>query len=107
VLVTGVVRDPEHPTAESGLEIDWMVGATSRTLTRRGGTPGATLGGRDACSAAQGRPHIGNGPPTSGALVDLAARAGANPVADRAATQLRAIARTGDLHAVPESTGAS
>jgi hypothetical protein len=26
VLVTGVVRDPEHPTAESGIEIDWMVG---------------------------------------------------------------------------------
>jgi aminoglycoside phosphotransferase (APT) family kinase protein len=35
------------------------------------------------------------------ALVDLAARAGQNPVADRAAAHLRAIARTGDLHAVP------
>jgi aminoglycoside phosphotransferase (APT) family kinase protein len=35
------------------------------------------------------------------ALVDLASRAGENPVADRAAEQLRAIARTADLHAVP------
>jgi aminoglycoside phosphotransferase (APT) family kinase protein len=35
------------------------------------------------------------------ALVDLAARAGDNPVADRAATLLRAIAETGDLHAWP------
>jgi Ser/Thr protein kinase RdoA (MazF antagonist) len=35
------------------------------------------------------------------ALVDLASRAGQNPVADRADKQLRAIARTGDLHALP------
>ena len=35
------------------------------------------------------------------ALVDLAARAGDNPVADRAAAQLRAVAETGDVHAVP------
>ena len=35
------------------------------------------------------------------ALVDLASRAGQNPVADRADEQLRAIARTGDLHALP------
>ena len=34
------------------------------------------------------------------ALVDLAARAGSNPVADRAHDQLLAITRTGDLHAV-------
>ena len=34
------------------------------------------------------------------ALVDLAARAGDNPVADRAAALLRAIATSGDLHAV-------
>jgi len=33
------------------------------------------------------------------ALVDLAARAGANPVADRSAALLRTVARTGDLHA--------
>ncbi|RYB91911.1 aminoglycoside phosphotransferase family protein [Nocardioides oleivorans] len=35
------------------------------------------------------------------ALVDLAARAGDNPVADRAAVLLRAVADTGDLHAWP------
>jgi Ser/Thr protein kinase RdoA (MazF antagonist) len=36
------------------------------------------------------------------ALVDLAARAGDNPVADRAEVLLRAIAASDDLHAVPE-----
>jgi aminoglycoside phosphotransferase (APT) family kinase protein len=35
------------------------------------------------------------------ALVDLAARRGQNPVADRAHEHLAAIARTGDLHALP------
>jgi aminoglycoside phosphotransferase (APT) family kinase protein len=35
------------------------------------------------------------------ALVDLAARRGENPVAERAHHLLRAIARSGDLHAVP------
>lgn len=35
------------------------------------------------------------------ALVDLAARRGQNPVADRAHEHLSAIARTGDLHALP------
>ena len=35
------------------------------------------------------------------ALVNLAARAGENPVADRAAALLREIARSGGLHAVP------
>jgi aminoglycoside phosphotransferase (APT) family kinase protein len=35
------------------------------------------------------------------ALVDLAARAGDNPVADRAGALLRAVARSGDLHAAP------
>lgn len=34
------------------------------------------------------------------ALAELAGRAGENPVADRAARQLRGIARTGDLHAM-------
>jgi aminoglycoside phosphotransferase (APT) family kinase protein len=38
------------------------------------------------------------------ALVDLAARAGDNPVADRAAGLLRAVARTGDLHAEPPAS---
>lgn len=36
------------------------------------------------------------------ALVDLAAREGENPVAERAARLLRAIARSGDLHAWPD-----
>ncbi len=35
------------------------------------------------------------------ALVDLAARRGANPVTERAHHLLRAVARSGDLHAVP------
>lgn len=35
------------------------------------------------------------------ALMDLASRAGEHPVADRAATLLRAIARSGDVHAWP------
>src|SRR6185312_13355975 len=35
------------------------------------------------------------------ALVDLAARRGQNPVADRAHAHLLAVARTGDLHALP------
>ena len=32
------------------------------------------------------------------ALVELASRAGSNPVSDRAAARLRAIIATGDLH---------
>lgn len=35
------------------------------------------------------------------ALIELAARAGENPVADRARDHLTAIARTGDVHALP------
>ena len=35
------------------------------------------------------------------ALVDLASRAGQNPVADRADQHLRAVARSADLHALP------
>ena len=53
----------------------------------RGGTPDALLEGARAADL--------------WALVDLAARAGDNPVADRAATVLRAIAESGDLHAWP------
>lgn len=53
----------------------------------RGGEPGDLLEGARAADL--------------WALVDLAARAGDNPVADRAATLLRAIADTGDLHAWP------
>jgi len=37
------------------------------------------------------------------ALVDLAGKAGTNPVADRAAAQLQAIARTDDLDASPRA----
>jgi aminoglycoside phosphotransferase (APT) family kinase protein len=54
---------------------------------RRGGTPMEAL---DLARAAD-----------LWALVDLAARAGQNPVADRASALLREIARTGDVHAVP------
>ena len=39
------------------------------------------------------------------ALVDLAVRAGANPVATRAEALLRAVARSGDLHAAPPAAG--
>ena len=35
------------------------------------------------------------------ALIDLAARRGHNPVADRAHEHLLAIARTGDMNALP------
>ena len=55
---------------------------------RRGGTPQDAL---DLARAAD-----------LWALVDLAARAGDNPVADRAAALLGEIARTNDLHALPE-----
>jgi aminoglycoside phosphotransferase (APT) family kinase protein len=54
---------------------------------RRGGSPAAAL---DLARAAD-----------LWALVDLAVRAGDNPVADRAAALLRAIATSGDRHAVP------
>lgn len=54
---------------------------------RRGGTP------QDAMDLARAADLW--------ALVDLAARAGDNPVTDRAAALLREIARTGDLHALP------
>ncbi|WP_210503829.1 phosphotransferase family protein [Nocardioides xinjiangensis] len=53
----------------------------------RGGEPAALLDGARAADL--------------WALVDLAARAGENPVADRAARLLRAVARTADLHAWP------
>ncbi|HEX3221395.1 MAG TPA: phosphotransferase [Nocardioides sp.] len=55
---------------------------------RRGGTPERAL---DLARAAD-----------LWALVDLAARAGENPIADRAAGLLRAIAAAGDLHALPD-----
>jgi aminoglycoside phosphotransferase (APT) family kinase protein len=55
---------------------------------RRGGTPAQAL---DLARAAD-----------IWALVDLASRAGQNPVADRAAVLLGAIARSGDLHGIPD-----
>jgi aminoglycoside phosphotransferase (APT) family kinase protein len=64
--------------------VDAVLGAW---CDRRGGTPGEAL---ELARAAD-----------LWALVDLASRAGANPVADRAADHLRAIARSGDLHALP------
>jgi aminoglycoside phosphotransferase (APT) family kinase protein len=74
-----VLRFGRHPAY-----VDAVLGAWCE---RRGGTASAAL---DLARAAD-----------LWALVDLAARAGDNPVADRAATLLRAIAATGDLHAVP------
>jgi aminoglycoside phosphotransferase (APT) family kinase protein len=58
---------------------------------RRGGTPAEALATARAADL--------------WALVDLASRAGDNPVADRASALLREIARMGDLHAVPAATG--
>ena len=56
---------------------------------RHGGTPADLLDGARAADL--------------WALVDLASRAGANPVADRADALLRAIAAEGDVHAWPDS----
>ena len=74
----GVERE-RHPAYVEGVLAAWC--------ERRGGTPSEAL---DLARAAD-----------LWALVDLAARAGANPVADRAAVLLRTIAETRDLHAVP------
>jgi aminoglycoside phosphotransferase (APT) family kinase protein len=74
-----LLRFDRHPAY-----VDAVLGAWCE---RRGGSPAAAL---DLARAAD-----------LWALVDLAARAGDNPVADRAAALLRAIAATGDPHAVP------
>ena len=74
-----LLRFDRHPAYLSGLVSAWC--------ERRGSTPAEAL---DLARAAD-----------LWALVDLAARAGENPVADRAAEHLRAIAETGDIHAVP------
>ncbi|MBL0748181.1 phosphotransferase family protein [Nocardioides baculatus] len=66
------------------------VDAVLRAWTgRHGGTPAALLDGARAADL--------------WALVDLASRAGTNPVADRADVLLRAIAEAGDVHAWPAS----
>jgi aminoglycoside phosphotransferase (APT) family kinase protein len=82
-----------HPFTDLGnlLRFDREPGYADAVLgawcERRGGTPAEAL---DLARAAD-----------LWALVDLASRAGDNPVADRAAALLRAIAAAGDLHAVP------
>lgn len=76
-----VLRFDRHPAYAEAVLAAWCA--------RRGGTPEVAL---DLARAAD-----------LWALVDLAARAGDHAVADHAATLLREIARTGDLHAVPAS----
>jgi hypothetical protein len=75
-----LLRFDRHPAYVEGMLAAWC--------ERRGGTRAEAL---DLARAAD-----------LWALVELASRAGQNPVADRAAAHLRAIARTGDLKAVPE-----
>jgi len=74
-----LLRFDRHPSYVEAVLAAWC--------DRRGGTPAAAL---DLARAAD-----------VWALVDLAAREGQNPVADRAAALLRAIADSGDLHASP------
>lgn len=74
-----VVRFDRHPA--------YLDAAVSAYVERRGGTAA------EALAAARWADLW--------ALVDLAARAGQNPVADRAASLLRAIAEAGDVHAPP------
>ena len=97
LAVTGVLdwefAHSGHPATDLGnlLRFDrhpaYADGVLSAWCERRGATPAEAL---DLARAAD-----------LWALVDLAARAGENPVADRAAAHLRAIAATGDVHAVP------
>ncbi len=77
--VGNLVRFERHPAYVQAVLEAWT--------GLRGGAPDALLEGARAADL--------------WALVDLAARAGDNPVADRAATLLRAIAQSGDLHAWP------
>ena len=65
----------------------YVVAVLAAWCARHGGTPQEAL---DLARAAD-----------LWALIDLAARAGDNPIADRAHAHLVAIARTGDLHALP------
>lgn len=74
-----LVRFDRHPAYVEALLRAWC--------DRRGGTPQQAL---DLARSAD-----------LWALVDLASRAGQNPVADRAAGLLRAVAADGDVHAVP------
>lgn len=95
--VTGVVdwefAHAGHPWTDLGnllrFERDpsYVDGVLDAWTTRHGGDAHALLDGARAADL--------------WALVDLASRAGDNPVADRSAALLRAVARTGDLHAEP------
>lgn len=77
--VGNLLRFERHPAYVEGVLEAW---------TRlRGGTAAALLDGARAADL--------------WALVDLASRVGAHPVADRASTLLRAIAVSGDVHAWP------
>ena len=81
--VGNLVRFERHPA---------YVDAVLRAWTdRHGGTPADLLDGARAADL--------------WALVDLASRAGSNPVADRADVLLRAIASEGDVHAWPAAWG--
>lgn len=72
-----LLRFERHPSYVAGVLDAWTA--------RHGGSVDALLEGARAADL--------------WALVDLAARAGDNPVADRSASLLRAVAETGDLHA--------
>ena len=74
-----LLRFDRHPAYSGAVVSAWC--------ERLGGTPAEAL---DLARAAD-----------LWALVDLAGRRGQNPVADRAHEHLSAIARTGDLHALP------
>lgn len=76
-----VLRFERHPA--------WVEAAVAAYAQRLGGTPAEIL---DLARAAD-----------LWALVDLAARRGQHPVADRADDLLRAIARSRDVHAVPDT----
>ena len=77
--VGNLLRLERHPAYVDGVLATWT--------GLRGGTPEQLLEGARAADL--------------WALVDLAARAGANPVADRAEVLLRAVADRGDVHAWP------
>jgi aminoglycoside phosphotransferase (APT) family kinase protein len=98
--VTGVLdwefAHAGHPWTDLGnllrFERDpsYVAGALDAWTARHGGSVDAVLEGARAADL--------------WALVDLAARAGENPVADRSATLLKAVAETGDLHTWPHGT---
>ncbi|MDR7254553.1 aminoglycoside phosphotransferase (APT) family kinase protein [Nocardioides sp. BE266] len=77
--VGNLLRFERHPAYVDAVLSAWT--------SLRGGTPEQLLEGARSADL--------------WALVDLAARAGANPVADRAETLLRAIGESGDVHAWP------